>query len=267
MKKILVLILVSVFFSCDTETASNTTNPTSAVEALTEYVTINKVFQDVGNNSGDNVLSAETSASARSTSHKGDATVTIEPYDLTSFPKTITINYGDGVLGPDGITRKGIVTIVSTNWYRVEGSTHTTTFTNFYHNDFKVEGTHIAENLGENNKGNLQFEVTITNGKITNNENQSIYYTENVTRTWIAGDNTPLYIWDDEYLLEGIQSGISSKGVNYTLTTDEALHFTLLPRNIESGILDVTLGVFNGIKIDYSESTITILGVVYPFEN
>ncbi|KJD36228.1 hypothetical protein PW52_06420 [Tamlana sedimentorum] len=265
MYKSLFFILGIVLFSCDNERISNVTDSTAAVEALTEYVTVNKVFQDVGNNSGDNVLTAETSASAKSSNTKDEAIVTIEPFDLSTFPKTITIDYGEGVLGRDGITRKGIITIISTNWYRIEGSVHTTTFTNFYHNDYKVEGIHVAENLGENDDENLQFEVTITNGKITNLENESIHYTENVIRTWIAGETTPLNIWDDEYLFEGSQSGISSKGVNYSLTTDEALHFTLLPRNIESGILDVTLGVFSGIKIDYAESTITILGVSYPF--
>ncbi|MCB4808334.1 hypothetical protein LG651_08725 [Tamlana sp. 62-3] len=265
MYRSLLFILGILLFSCENERISNGTDSAAALEALTEYVTVNKVFQDVGNNSGDNILTAETSASAKSSNIKDEAIVTIEPFDLSTFPKTITIDYGDGVLGRDGITRKGIITIISTNWYRVEGSVHTTTFTNFYHNDYKVEGIHVAENLGENDDDNLQFEVTITNGKITNLENESIEYTENVIRTWIAGETTPFNIWDDEYLFEGSQFGISSKGVNYSLTTDEALHFTLLPRNIESGILDVTLGIFSGIKIDYTESTITILGVSYPF--
>lgn len=264
MKKIIVPILVLLFMSCEEDVLKQKTDSASAIEALTEYMTVNKVFQDIGNNSGDAVLSAETSTTGKSTKTKNEPIITIEPLDFTTFPKTTTINYADGVLCKDGITRKGIVSIVSTNWYGILGSQHTTTFTNYYHEDFKVEGTHFVKNLGNNENNNLVYSVTVEDGKITTKTGTIINYVENSTRTWVAGFNTPLNIWDDEYLLDGMQSGISSKGVEYSLTIEEPLHFVLLPRSIKSGILDIDIANINDIKINYTNSTITIAGVSYP---
>ncbi len=158
-----------------------------------------------------------------------------------------------------------MVTIVSTDWYGNIDSEHTTTFNNYYHNDYKVEGTHYVKNLGRDLDNYLKYSVVIENGKITTNSDGTINYTENSTRTWVAGSSTPLNIWDDEYLLDGTQTGKSSKDVEYTLTVEEPLHFVLLPRNIKSGILNVHIGDLKGIKLNYTTSTITILGVTYPW--
>lgn len=268
MKKIIVPIFAILLASCDGETVKNTIDSAAAIDALTEYSTVNKVFQDLGNNSGDAVLNSEstTSSAAKLAETKVEGpTITIEPADFTTFPKTITVNYGDGVLCKDDITRKGIVTIKSTGWYGTTGSTHTSTFTNYYHEDFKVEGTHFVENLGENEDGNLEYAVTITNGKITTATGGIINYTENATRTWVAGDDTPLNIWDDEYMLDGVQSGVSSKGVNYTLTVEESLHFVLLPRSIKAGILNIDVASIEDIKLNYNTKMVTILGKNIPF--
>ena len=119
--------------------------------------------------------------------------------------------------------------------------------------------------MSGNENGNLKYSVAISDGKITTASGDAIKYVENSTRTWIAGSETPLFIWDDEYELEGSQNGTSSGNLDYTLTIEKPLHFVLLPRNIKSGILDVTLGDIEDIKIDYSNATITILDVIYPF--
>jgi hypothetical protein len=267
MRKFIAPMLAILFMGCQEDVLKPNVDSANAIEALTEYATVNKVFQDVGNNSGDAVLSAESSTTTSKSSYsKTDSPIiTVEPLDFTTFPKTTTINYGTGVLCKDGITRKGIVNIVSTDWYGKTDSEHTTTFNNYYHEDFKVEGTHYVKNLGKNQDDDLEFSVIIENGKITTKNGKTINYTENSTRTWVAGSDTPFNIWDDEYMLDGMQSGISSKGVAYTLTIEEPLHFVLLPRNIESGILDISVGNIDGIKLNYTNSTITILGVTYPF--
>lgn len=269
MKKIIAPIFAILLMGCEENELKQGIDSANAVEALTEYVTISKVFQDLGNNSGDAVLEAESSntVSKSSDTKTEGPIITVEPADFTSFPKTITIDYQSGVLCQDGITRKGVVTIVSTDWYRIENSEHTSTFTNYYHNDFKVEGTHTVTNLGKNEDDDLEYSVTIENGKITTTDDETISYTESSTRTWIAGSDTPFNIWDDEYMLEGSQSGTSSKDVDYTLTIEEALHFDLLPRSIKSGILDVDVASIEDIKINYTESTITILGKTYSIGN
>jgi hypothetical protein len=267
MKKLIVPILAVLFISCEETELKQTVDSASAIEALTEYATINKVYQDVGNNGGDAVLSAESSTTAsKSSETKTDGPIiTVTPLDFTTFPKTTTIDYQSGVLCKDGITRKGVVTIVSTDWYGKVDSEHTSTFNNYYHEDFKVEGTHLVTNLGKNDDDELEYSVIINNGKITTKTGKTINYIENSTRTWVAGSDTPLNIWDDEYKLDGTQSGISSKGVEYSLTIEESLHFVLLPRSIKSGILDIDVASINDIKMNYTNSTITILGKTFSF--
>lgn len=271
MKKLIIPILVLIFLGCEKEedTVKTNTDANAAVEALTEFTVANKVFQDIGNNSGDAVLSAEnsTTTSKSDNAKAEDPIITVSPLDFTTFPKTITVDYQSGILCKDGITRKGKIIIESTDWYRKKDSEHTATFEDYYHNDFKVEGTHYVKNLGKNQNDNLEYSVVVENGKITNESVGSISYIENSTRTWIAGSNTPLNIWDDEYLLDGTQSGVSSKGIEYSLTVQDPLHFVLLPRNIESGILNVTVGNIDDIELNYTNKTLTILGKTYPFIN
>lgn len=268
MKKMIAPILVILLMGCEENEIKQTVDSASAIEALTEYAMVNKVFQDVGNNSGDAVLTYESSIPGKSSINKAEGPIiTVEPMDYETFPKTFTIDYQSGVLCEDGITRKGKAIIVSTDWYIEKHSEHTTTFINYYHNDFKVEGTHHVKNLGKNQDGQLKYSVSIENGKITTKDGKTINYTEHSTRTWVAGSNTPSYIWDDEYLLDGTQSGISSKGVEYALTIEEPLHFVLLPRSIKSGILNIDVASINDIKMNYTNSTISILGSTYPFGN
>ncbi|WP_318344862.1 hypothetical protein [Flagellimonas baculiformis] len=269
MKKLMIPTLALLLFGCDKEDVKKETTSESAVDALVEYVTVSKIFQDIGNNNGDAILTAESetnSSQAKSIETISESLqITISPADFVTFPKTITVNFGTGVLGKDGVTRKGTVTIVSTNWYGQPDSQHTATFSDYYHNEYKVEGTHVVKNLGENEDGHLRYSVVIEDGKITTQAGDVIEYQENSTRTWIAGSDTPLYIWDDEYLLDGSPNGTSSAGLDYTMTVEDPLHFVLFPRNIESGVLDVDIADIKDIKIDYTNSTITILGTAYPF--
>jgi len=269
MKKVILPLLALFFLSCQEDDSNNDIDSAATVETLKEYAIVNKIFQDVGNNSGDAILNSENSASTSKTSKRSgnDPIISIEPLDWVTFPKTITIDYQLGLVCKDGITRKGLVIINSTNWYGVEGSEHTTTFSNYYHNDYKVEGTHNVKNLGVNAEGDLQYSVMIENGKITTTADQSIKYTEQSVRTWIAGANTPLNIWDDEYILHGTQSGVSGKGTKYSLTITEQLHFVLLPRSIKSGIVDLDVSNIKDIIVNYTTSTITILGTTFPFDN
>jgi len=269
MRKYFALIILAILFmNCEESDLPTNAETTAVIETMNEYAITNQIFQDVGNNSGDAVLNGENLTTGKSSKTKTDGPIiTVVPLDFTTFPKTTTIDYQSGVLCRDGITRKGVVTIVSTDWYGKKDSEHTTTFSNYYHEEFKVEGTHFVKNLGKNQDDNLEFNVIIEDGKITTKTGATINYMENSTRTWVAGFATPLNIWDDEYLLDGMQSGISSQGVEYVLTIEDPLHFVLLPRSIKSGILDIAIGNINDIKLNYTDSTITILGVTYPFGN
>jgi hypothetical protein len=97
------------------------------------------------------------------------------------------------------------------------------------------------------------FSVVINNGKLTTPDGKVVEYTQNTTSTWIEGDDTPLNIFDDVYEISGTQAGKSSKGVNFTLTTQESypLLVDVACGNITDGVLDVDIEGASEMSIDY----------------
>lgn len=265
---LLLAVISTITFSCSTDDTPPQTSVNDALDALTESGIANNLFSGATNTADDGVITAENEISTKNNmdSKIVGPTITTDPADLTTFPKTITVDFGtEGMVGQDLVTRKGVITIISTNWHHVEGSMHTATFQDYYENDYKIEGTHIETNEGlADGTQNPVFNVIVTNGKITTPEEDIIHYTQNNTRTRIVGGDTPFNIWDNEYSINGTQSGISSKNITYSLETVEDLNFRVHPRGITDGILSVDVGTFEDIIIDYGESTIKIKGITYP---
>lgn len=267
MKKTIALLVILFITSCERNDApvdTPVTNDDTAVFYFTgiinEYVLANEIFQDVVNNTGDALLKAEGKIKGMQTGSDTGPVIAIEPFDLDTFPKTTRVDFGSGTLCEDGIIRRGVITIVSTGWYGQFGSSHTTTFNNFYHDIFKVEGKQVVENWGQNPEDYLIFGVTVEGGNVTSNNGVNIIFDESSNRTWIAGSESPFNIWDDEYLLEGTQWGDSSDGTFYLVAFEPPLHYDLQPRAIESGVVDLEIGGISGFKINYTNRTITVLG-------
>ncbi len=263
-----ILFAGGALFSCELK---DQTTASEAVEVAEEYSLVNKLYNDASNTSDDGVMTAEEDMEGSSTKRiAGEGpTITVSPADLTTFPKNITIDFGqEGITGEDGVLRQGIVMIESSDWHSVEGSVHTTTFSNYYQNGYKVEGTHVSTNLGNVDADNQKFQVVIEDGKVTTPAGEIINYEQNTTRTQKAGASTKLNVWDDEYLIEGTQSGISSSQIEYSMETKEALHFVVVPRGIVAGILELNIGTIEDIEIDYAKKQITTAdGNTYPLGN
>nr|WP_321408131.1 hypothetical protein [uncultured Carboxylicivirga sp.] len=253
--------------SCELEEKIDRFNSVDdGIEALQEYAVVSQQFQNASNSSDEAIMEVELQLASELKATKEGPAITIEPFDATTWPKNITVDFGDGITGLDGVVRSGRLLIVSTGLYRTEGSVHTTTFDNYYQNGYKVEGTHVATNNGNPDGEGLQFNVTITGGKVTKDESV-IEYQQNSTRTWVAGSDTPLNIWDDEYTLDGTQNGTSSKGVEYALSITESLHFVVLTKQITEGKMAVVIEGLPNIVMDYTTSTIKIGELTYPMHN
>lgn len=265
-KKFLPVLLVGSFlvFGCESdEEVNKEITSEEALEALGENMMVTGLFKDASNVSDESVIEAEASLQSQFKNATQGTAVTIDPMDDT-WPKTITVDFGtEGVTGLDGVIRKGVLVINSSAPYYDDNSVHVTTFDNFYQNGYKIEGTHTVTNMGLV-QDVLKFHVEIEDGKVTTPDGDVILYTQDSYRSWIAGADTPLNIWDDEHLVEGVQGGVSSKDIEYTMTTSEPLHFVVYPRQIAGGVLEVFIEGFPDIVIDFDASTITFLGTSYP---
>jgi hypothetical protein len=133
-----------------------------------------------------------------------------------SFPKTITLDYGDGLELKNGTILKGKIIILLSAPPRTDGAVRTVSFENFYVDSTNIAGTRtltcsIVE--GQNPKVNVVGNITLTFADGT-----TLVRETEKTREFIAGFDTPLYHFDDEISITGFTSSVCSEGYSHTAT-------------------------------------------------
>ncbi|WP_075591397.1 hypothetical protein [Labilibacter marinus] len=269
-----VVAVSAALLSCDIEQKIKELEKSSdAVDAVWDYNAAASHFQAVSKATDDVVTRSEGGYDIPIT--------TITPADLTTFPKDIVVDFGTvGMEGNDYRIRKGKLLIKLENgWYREEGSVITTTFEDYYQDNFKIEGKRIATNKGLNPEDQIFFEVEIEDGKITDPQGKIVTYEQKNLRTWISGEDTPFELWDDVYELDGTQNGKSSNGVDYKIFTRVGypLVIDLTCPFVKDGVLDVEISGAPQISVNYFKdvdmdevpdcspsATITVNNVDYP---
>jgi hypothetical protein len=194
------------------------------------------------------------------------ATVTVDPaWPDTTFPKTVTVDFGTSCTGYDGRTRKGKVEYTITDRYRNTGCTITVTPIDYYVNDYKVEGSKSVTNNGRNSSNNLNYTIQITNGKVTTPDGEIITWESTRNREWIEGEETNFFtidpatstwmgvdgILDDVYSITGSASGTNRDDVDYTVTITSPLIVKLNCRWITQGVLEIEPDGLEKRTIDY----------------
>ena len=187
---------------------------------ITASISAEDAGEDLGFNTNVSVL-AETGVRLSPTTTRC-YTVTVVPQQPGVFPKTVTIDFGNGCLGRDGKYRKGKIVSIYTKRLLVPGAIVSTTFVEYHVDSFKIEGTHITKNTSTSNMQGLK--VTVIDGKITNTNNgnwRKWYSTKDILQ--IAGNGTPNFPLDDIYKIEGGARGSNSFGHNWASTIIEPL--------------------------------------------
>lgn len=164
-------------------------------------------------------------------------TITAEPNDST-FPKTVTINYGDGCVCKDGKTRKGSVVLYFTGPIRKSGSVLIITLKDFYVNRAHIEGVKTITNLSAN--GAIKYSVTIDGGKVTWPNGRGFTYEGTKTVTQIEGAST-LTCADDVYSIEVRTQLKYANGITVTKNTETPLIKPVACDWTEAGKLKITI--------------------------
>lgn len=133
--------------------------------------------------------------------------------------------------------KNGLIVIRTCGQYNGAEFERTVTFKNFTINGNLIEGTKQIRKTAEH-----EYQITLTDGKITFTDGTT--YTRNVerTRTWVEGYDTPFNIWDDVYTLEGVATGVNRRGYTYTHQITSALMFKLSCRWLVQGVIELTVG-------------------------
>lgn len=246
------------FNSCKkTDTASSedleTTFELSSDQAISDNLTqdANDVFLEIAvdNNIAGNLVQPETAGIISC------ATVTITP--AQGFPKTIVIDFGVACTH-NGITRSGKINILLTDSVRRPGSTATMTFTNYYVNFYKVEGTITWTNTST--AGTRSWRRVIAGGKITApNANYWLHEgTADVTQTAGVGTFTLL---DDAFSMTGNHRVTNAAGRFRDCIILEALKKKTICSDIDKGKLKVQ-GPNHFAVIDFGDGTCDNLATI-----
>lgn len=200
----------------------------------------------------------------------GCASFTVDSVGTSSWPKTLTIDYGTSNCAcADGNMRRGKIIASFTGRYRDSLTVITVSTVGYYHNDHLIQaGTHTITNNGHNASGNLTYTINVQNASVTNT-NGTIYWDSYRTREWISGESTNTNALDDVYSITGSANGTSINGNTFTVTIDQPLivavncayitqgKLTLTPANLSPRVLDFGAGSCD------PAATVSINGVVY----
>lgn len=176
--------------------------------------------------------------------------ITATPND-TTFPKTITIDYGNGCLCWDGKFRKGIVTISFSAPVLQPGAVITIQLQDYYVNRVHVEGVKTITNLSAN--GSIGYSVEVKNGRLTWPNGRGFTYEGVKTVTQVEGQGT-LPCLDDAYSITGHAQIQYASGIQVTKTIETALYKAVACNWITKGTIKITI---NGrvLYIDFGAGT------------
>ncbi len=232
--------LVAMFLTCLVFTSCKKREKWDS-DAGYSHSTTDNIFKDI--NKVINAAAADGNISGKMEGSMNNtcATVTLSQA-LGTFPNTVTVDFGTtGCTDQYGVTRKGVLTAVFTDYLHNPGAHVHVTPSNYYVNGAKVEGTYDLTNTTSLSDSTRTFRDTISNAKVTLPDNT--FCTWNATRysTQTGGFSTLLNIADDEYTGGGHSSGIGFSGNSFDASSSNVV-WKLNCRYLVKGIVTIYSG-------------------------
>lgn len=150
---------------------------------------------------------------------------------VTRNGSNILIDFGNGVISPDGYVRQGSISILENGDYRTYGGFASANFTNYTLNQFNVQGSMQVTNYLPDSML-LGLNDFLTMDSIEMDGIKSI--------KWGAGFNTS-DVSDDRYSISGTASGTLDDGSLFSVVTDPLQFDNTCEHRITTGMLDFEL--------------------------
>ena len=162
------------------------------------------------------------------------------------YPRTITLNYGEGTELANGRVIAGIIEIIMSGPRNENGATRTVSFIDFSVDDVAIAGTSIKTFLRDEYKVNIVRDMSFTLPE----DGTVIERTAEKTRTWVAGMDTPFDHADDVISITGFTNCEDSDGNIYHREITTALvkngecrfivtgEITLTKNGVEFGVIN-----------------------------
>lgn len=255
----LILVAAIGFFAQSCSKDEEGTIPETDIVLAQDEAYVEAIFDEV-----DNLALAETKTlddndyvnpGLKSTFTDICYTVTVDHPDSTTFPKVVTIDFGDGcsiVFNGDTITRSGQIIITLTNRWFIPGAQHIMTFNNFYFNGAKVEGTRTVTYTGLNQRNRFEVDVELEYGKVSFGD-AFVTRTASHVREW-AWHLNPLI---DTVYVTGNASGVNTLGENYSRDIVEPLVYVRCSNlnyhwGLAGGKVEITNSTRGNMTIEHS---------------
>jgi hypothetical protein len=199
-----------------------------------------------------------------------------------AFPKTLTIDYGTGCIGADGVSRTGKIIAVFDGNFEDENSTVIVSFDAFTNGQYSLMGTDSITNVGADGDGNPVFTEVLRDVVVSWNT-QQILWQADLNRTWLEGDTTSFTtdtvggmlgqagLDDDVFSILGSASGNDSNTHPFTLEITQSLLLPTACEWITGGMLDISPANFNTGAVNYGngdcdqQATMEVEGEVFNF--
>lgn len=171
--------------------------------------------------------------------------VSITPlYPLDLYPKTMIINYGNGISCSDGVLRKGKIVAVFSNKWSIDstltGVNVEITLNEYYADNIQYMAT-IEVGMNNNSDNGIEFNLQTSNAKMLLNDGTNVSWNTQRTIKWISGSQTIDINTDDIFLISSNTTGISRKGSGFESNTKEPLRFdnSCINGTLTQGIIDI----------------------------
>ena len=238
------LIMGLLFTSCQKEQEEQLTDEQETEQMIIsseDHATADNLYQDVEDRVDEAIQTRGNGMTC--------PTVTADP-NWQTYPRTVTIDFGDGCEGVDGRTRKGqIVVEVTDNILNVDAMRRAT-LVGFSVDGIQIEGSRTWKNVGYDAEGNITLSRRVTNAKITYLDGDVAEWESDGLLTQTAGGATPFNFFDNVFEITGTASGINRHGHAFTVTIDEALVKDKVCPWLVSGILSLTVDNVE-VSLDY----------------
>ena len=234
----LVLATALIFSACKRDRTDNLSNEDN--DYATDHARLEQTFDDV-QRIADEAATTGTLSNFKTTTDPSilGNCVTVTR-DTISVPHTVTIDFGNSnCLCNDGRYRRGQIMVSYTGHYRDSGHVHTITFNNYFVNDNQVTGTKTITNMGHNANGKTYFSISINGAIILANNAGTRSWTSTRTRTWMAGENTPMRI-DDVYEITGTATVTRANNMSFNVNITSPLIAALSCHWIKQGTVQMT---------------------------
>lgn len=252
------------------QSTGNTSSDTSAAQLSAATTLADNAYDDIfqiavqtgyDNNiayksgrTGDGQIQVNTTGSVEtSLGVNGCAVYTVSPNDNTTFPKTITVDFGSGCTDAVGVTRKGKITYIFSGKLITPGTTVSAAFTNYSISGYQLQGTYSITNNSSIANG-IAFTTKVTGGNIVLPDQRSFNYEGNKSVTQTAGITTTMDSSDDVYAITGTNT-FSTTGITLVNNITKALSKAYTCKYIGSGTISFTYNNSTKGTLDFGSGT------------